>query len=332
MNHRKKDISKLYRYWRKRMNMSDNEFIQNIREWDWRALSVCFITAFTFWIFHALNAEHTTSIHVPLSVEYENEQIVALRTPPNHLTVNVTGNGWALITKSFPGGNTLNLELNDPVRTSYVPGKTLLEEINQLLKNMKVNYIVEDTIFFNYDELVSRPIVMRVNKDSLPLGEGYEAVSHIYINPDTVTFTGPQSYVQTLPNHLYLDLHDFEPIEESFDEVVKVNFLKKDHLSVDYKEVNVTFEVAYILHQKLPVKLKLVDFPEHIKPSINTSDVYVSYDIKEYDVMEELDTVTVWLEFKDLNLADSTVKSQVVLDKKYMNVKVHPERVKVKFQ
>ncbi|MEH0158099.1 hypothetical protein V6R21_28795 [Limibacter armeniacum] len=323
-------VTSLYRYWRRRINL-DNELFRSIRKWDWRALSICFVTAFTFWIFHSLNEDHTTNIDIPLKVQYEQANIVALSTPPNHLTVNVTGNGWALLSKSLGFSlNTLNLDIENPVNINFVTGKMLLPEVNRLLKGLKVNYLMEDSVFFDYDELVDKSVPLKVDIASIPLGEGYEVVSDVFITPDTVNFTGPKSFISKLPPVWTIDLDEHEPIEESFDESVPITKANQKYTSVDYAEVNVSFEVAYIVKERVPAKLRLVDFPSNVEPVNET--VYISYEIKEYDIMEDIDSLNVWLEYKDLNKADTTIKPMVTLDDRFRNVTVYPERVKLRIK
>ncbi|GAA4830610.1 hypothetical protein [Algivirga pacifica] len=313
--------------------ISENDLIKTIRDWDWRALTICVMISFTFWIFNALNNDHTADLKVPLSVAHEQTSVVSLSPPPDHLTVNVSGNGWTLLTKTIGLGNDgLNLTMEDPVQTNFVTAKTLLPEVSNLLRGLKVNYMLEDSLFFDYDELVSKKIAMEVQKKDIPLGEGYEVVSEVSISPDTVTLTGPRSYIKSLPSSWALNLFEFEPIEQRFDENIEIDLHNNRYTSVDYAEVNITFDVSYILEEVVPAKLLYYNFSNEVYPILPEEGVKVQYEIKEFDVIEDIDSIKVAVSYDNINWNDSTVVLKVVEEHNFLRVNVTPNVLNLKFK
>lgn len=331
------DFEKLVEWSKKKFDelIEDSSFLQEINTWDWSAMIVCFMTAFIFWIFHSLNDDHTSTIGIPVNVKVKGENVVALQEPPKYVSVNATGNGWTLLSKSLGvGKNKLTINLEDPVSVKYLAGKFLLKELSQVLKGLKVNYILEDTLSFNYDTLTNKRLAIEIDSTSFHFQNGYRRVGKINVVPDSVTFRGPATELAHYPDVLKLSSEDVEPIAENLNEYIPIEmpFVSQKRLVVSqYDEVKVSFDVHYFISSTDKTRILRVNFPEEKDStlSLKPKDVYISYIIRE-DLINNIDSIPVIIDYKDINWADSTVTPKVFLDNEnYENVLLSPKHLRV---
>ncbi|OHX67259.1 YbbR-like domain-containing protein [Flammeovirga pacifica] len=316
----------------------NSSFAKDMKKWDWSAMTICFLTAFIFWIFHSLNEDHTSTIEIPVKVKIKDENVVALKEPPNHVSVNASGNGWTLLSKSLGIGNSkLNINLEDPVEVKYLAGKVLLKELSQVLKGLKVNYILEDTLAFNYDTLTNRKIAVEIDTSSFVYQNGYRRVGPIKVYPDSIIFRGPTTELNQFPDKLILSSEDSEPIAENLNEYIPVRVPSKFNNSLvfsQYDEVKVSFDVYYFISSTEKTKIYKVNFPDGGKSNdplflLETEDVYISYVIRE-DLINSVDTIPVIIDYKDIDWNDSTVTPKVFIDNDYYeNIILSPQKLRV---
>lgn len=331
------DFEKLVEWAKKNLDefIEESSFLQELKTWDWSAMIVCFMTAFIFWIFHSLNDDHTSTIEIPVDVKVKEDNVVALQEPPEYVSVNATGNGWTLLSKSLGvGKNKLTINLEDPVAVKYLAGKFLLKELSQVLKGLKVNYILEDTLSFNYDTLTNKRLAVEIDSSSFHFQNGYRRVGKINVVPDSVTFRGPTTELARFPDILKLSSEDVEPIAENLNEYIPIEipFKNEKRLVVSqYDEVKVSFDVHYFISSTDKTRQLRVNFP--IKDDslflLEPKDVYISYIIRE-DLINSIDSIPVVIDYKDINWADSTVTPKVFLDNdNYENILLSPKYLRV---
>ncbi|KXX67897.1 hypothetical protein [Flammeovirga sp. SJP92] len=331
------DFEKLVEWSKQKLDelIEDSSFFQEIKTWDWSAMMICFMTAFIFWIFHSLNDDHTSTIEIPVDVKVKEDNVVALQEPPQYVSVNATGNGWTLLSKSLGVGKSkLTINLEDPVSVKYLAGKFLLKELSQVLKGLKVNYILEDTLSFNYDTLTNKRLAIEIDSSSFHFQNGYRRVGKINVTPDSVTFRGPATELSKYPDVLVLRSDDVEPIAEDLNEYIPIEtpFKNQKRLVVSqYDEVKVQFDVHYFISSTEKTRILRVNFPQ-VEDStflLDPKDVYISYIIRE-DLINSIDSIPVVVDFKDINWADSTVTPKVFLDNdNYENILLSPKHLRV---
>ncbi|NLR92770.1 YbbR-like domain-containing protein [Flammeovirga agarivorans] len=333
------DFKKLVEWAEEQLNLliEDNSFLQDIKRWDWSAMMVCLTTAFIFWIFHSLNEDHTSTIEIPVKVKISEDNVVALQEPPNHVSVNATGNGWTLLSKSLGMGNSkLNINLEDPVSVKYIAGKFLLKELSQVLKGLKVNYIVEDTLAFDYDTLTNKKLAVKIDTTSFHFQNGYKRVGAVKVVPDSIIFRGPSTELSHFPSDLKLSSEDADPIAENLNEYIPVRIPVDNEKSLivsQYDEVKVSFDVSYFISTTEKTKLFKVNFPD-IEESTDSifllqpKDVYISYIIRE-DLINSVDTIPVVVDYKDIDWNDSTVTPKVFVEDFYENIILSPKKLRV---
>ena len=160
----------------------------------YRAITACLLAAGVFWQMNALNKTYTTRLNLPLAWHYDSVHYVPLRPLPDALPVSVTGQGWRLLRANL-GWGTHPADLR-PVPlpgTRYLPADTWRRGLQLALEGLQVNDWAGDTLRLTFDRYVSRQLSLGLPADSARL---YTA----HFTPSTVTFRGPASLVNELPD------------------------------------------------------------------------------------------------------------------------------------
>jgi len=211
---------------------------------------VCLIAATFFWLMNVLNKDnYSIRLSYPLEVEYDHAAYVPLQPLPKQLSVNVTGNGWMLLRKSWLNFNALPVvyRINNPNKSSYINSTTLTDQITELFPDLHVNYVVSDTFELSFERKITRIIPIRVDSVGIDMGEGYVISSIINVSPSLISIEGPISIVKSYPDTIHIKIPT-PKIQNNFDESLPIPIPELPLLKVSHRDVYVSFEVAQYLN------------------------------------------------------------------------------------
>ena len=160
----------------------------------YRAVTACLLAAGLFWQMNALNKTYTTRLNYPLAWHYDSARYLPLRPLPESLPVTVTGQGWRLLRANL-GWGTRPADLR-PVPlpgTRYLPADAWRRGLETALEGMQVTEWSGDTLRLTFDRYATRQLSIALPPDS---ARYYTA----RFTPGTVTFRGPASVVNGLPD------------------------------------------------------------------------------------------------------------------------------------
>jgi YbbR domain-containing protein len=222
---------------------------------NWKAVALCFFTALIFWLFTSLNKDHTTNISFPLQFEFDTDRYVSV-VMPQHVNINVSGNGWDLLRKSFglrlP---VLSIPLDKPADVKKIPVSALLPLVAGQLGSLKPNYVVGDTLDVQIDLKDSHKFRLVAELSDVSFKKGYGRISHVVILPDSVEIEGPKSILHNLPDSIVLSLSRSK-LSEHFKEELEVIIPNGEMIKRNPPVVEVRFEVGEV--EELVGKLKLI--------------------------------------------------------------------------
>lgn len=173
-----------------------NPFLGQERSY-WRAVTACFLAASTFWLLNALNKTYTTRITYPLAWRYDENRFVPVQPLPTEVPVNVTGRGWKLLRRQLLlDVKPAELLLTSLPATRYVTGRTLRPALQQAMEGLQFNYLISDTLWVEFDRLVSRRLALGLS----PAADGAALPYAARFEPDSIVFRGPAAKVNSLPS------------------------------------------------------------------------------------------------------------------------------------
>jgi hypothetical protein len=223
--------------------------------------------------------------------------------------LNVSGYGWNLLKKTLRlNSQSITYRISNPLRTNYITGASLMVPITEQVRDIRVNYVVEDTIFLDFDRLDTRQVVLNIDSTALGLATNYRLVSPIKINPKVIQFKGPSTLLQTLPDAIFLNI-PYKDIDENFSEDIAVNYVQNPLIQSDITKAQVTFNVAPFVKETQLVSIARIDFPKKDSIILEDSTLEVSYWLKKDEASRvRPEDFRLIADFKTFNKADSTVK------------------------
>ena len=269
---------------------------------------MCLMAATTFWFLNALNKDYSTRLSYPIQFDYDDSTYVSISPLPKKVRLNVSGYGWNLLKKSLQVNvNPLNYRIINPLQARYITGTNLLQPITDQLRDIRVNYVVEDTIFFDFDKISQKRVVLQVDSAALQLSDGFRLVSPVSITPRAINFEGPSSLLKALPDSILLNL-PFKDIDERFEEEIPVNYVQSSLIKSDFNKAKVSFNVAQFKKETQLVPIQRVNFPQKDSLILSNQVLEVSYWLRrdESKVVQPEDFRLV-ADFNVLNKADSTI-------------------------
>ncbi|HEY5824696.1 MAG TPA: hypothetical protein VIT44_10035 [Cyclobacteriaceae bacterium] len=223
---------------------------------NWKAVTLCFATATVFWFFSALNKNHTTNIKFPLHFEYDHEKYTPASDLPQHVTLNVSGNGWDLFRKHFGIKlQPLTINLEKPAEKRRLAGMSMLSTFASQLGNLQVNFVSTDSIRVHIEETTSREFKLAVDLSNASFRKEFGKISPVVILPDSVELKGPKSIIKSLPDSIVLRL-DQKKIDKNFREQIEVVIPYSEFIKRNPPVAEVIFEVGSMIEMTKWVKLK----------------------------------------------------------------------------
>lgn len=226
---------------------------------NWKAVALCFSTATVFWFFSALNKNHTTNIRFPLRFEYDQEKYTPAAILPETVTLNVSGNGWDLFRKHFGMKiPSMTIHLEKPTDTKAILGNSMLSTFAGQLGNLKVNFVVTDSLHIKIEERFSKEFKLSTDLTNASFKKDFGRISPVVILPDSVRLTGPKKIILALPDSIVLRINQ-KRIDKNFRSEIEVMIPYSEFINRNPPVAEVLFEVGGIIELTRWVKIKTFD-------------------------------------------------------------------------
>ncbi|GAA4423171.1 hypothetical protein GCM10023188_01680 [Pontibacter saemangeumensis] len=294
---------------------------------------LCFVAASTFWLLNALNKSYSTQTTYPVRFVYDKNRLIPIKPLPEEVSINVTGKGWKLLRK------TLRLEvqpaeiyIRNLPRNNYLLGSALRPALVNSLDGLELNFVVTDTIYFNFDAKVTERFPLGLDP-SRPLTDNQHVViGPVRVSPDSITFTGPASLIDSLPNPFLLRLPEQQgALVESSEISVPIEYDYESLIQADVEEAEVAVTVKALAQDERQVAPDLINVPEGVRLSVRPPLTMVRYQVLQ-DSLPLLNRsgLKVVLDYSKLNPQDSTIKPVLVQKPRgTRNILMWPDRFKV---
>ena len=305
------------------------------KEGNWTVILLCILAATTFWFFSALNkTDYTTRLEYPVVFSYPTDSTYLLSQLPDHISVQVSGGGWNLLRKTLlVNTRPVQITLDEPTRVKAIPGQALTEEVEAVLGDVRLNYIVTDTLRINIDGVLEKQVRVVVDSSNVDLEENHWITSPIALRPPFVTLHGPASVVSQASDTLVISLSDRE-IDERYVATVPLRYINT-MVQVVPPEAQISFDVSPFVNLKKRVPLTTANFPGDSSAYLGLDQVTVNFWVRESLANENLlDSTffTVTADFSDVDAGDSTLVPVVQQHPKYARrISIRPAKLKVRY-
>lgn len=222
----------------------------------WRAVTACFLAASTFWLLNALNKTYTTRITYPLAWRYDAARYMPVKPLPTEVAVNVTSRGWKLLRKQLMlDVKPAEITLYGLPNTRYVTGLAVRPALQSAMEGLQFNYLVSDTLWVEFDRLVSRRLTLALS----PAADGSALPFAARFKPAQVLFRGPARQVEALANPYPVHLPQAPASSSNGDLSVPIG--GPELVQTNVQEVRVRLQPRPLVSVGLNVQPELVGFP-----------------------------------------------------------------------
>ena len=237
---------------------------------NWKAVVLCLAAATVFWLFSALNKNHTANLRFPLYFNFDRERYVPMDMP-QHVVLNVSGNGWELLKNSL-GVKVLPLEitLEHPTEVKKIVASTLPPLFSGQLSSLEIHHVITDTLFIQIEPFDMHTFDVRADLTRILFRSGYGRIGPVTIYPDTIQLTGPKSIIHTLPDSITIVAQQ-KRISENYNEEIEVMVPSK--VDRNPPVINVSFEVGELIEIEKSLKLEFIHAPRRAKLSLAKDSV-----------------------------------------------------------
>ncbi|MFC5272133.1 hypothetical protein [Adhaeribacter terreus] len=293
---------------------------------------LCFLLAGTFWVLKALNKKYeNVRISYPVNFIYNPKTQIPVTDPPKEVIINVDGKGWKLLRKALNLRiHPAQIDLRSRGYTKFLTSRQLRPYVNAALSGLDLNYVVTDTIYFNFEKLEHRKLPLALQLSDSAIAAGYQLDSNMKIMPASVTVSGPASLVKALPSPFPIHLPD-SGITANYRKKIPLGFVPENLLKPDFEEVKVVFDVVPLIRRDLQVIVRVrnrdsINSPVVLRPNV----VKLTYYAVSADSVVPASQFTVEADLDNVNPKDSTVTLKVLQKPKTVKtVSFSPQKVKV---
>jgi hypothetical protein len=297
----------------------------------WRIVLLCFVAASTFWLLNALNKNYSTQISYPIEFVYSKDRLIPVKPLPEEVLINVTGKGWKLLRKSLRFEiKPAEIFIRSLPRNNYLLGSALRPGLVNALDGLELNFVVTDTLFFNFNRKSSKTVILKLDPKQRVAENRFAMIGKAAIQPDSITFTGPTTlldsipdvFIVRLPNQLFSAPSSIEvPIEYDNKSLVKSNV----------NSVVVSVNIKPLVQEERQVIPEVVNIPRNKNVAVYPPSLLIRYQLLEDSVLLlNRNAFKVILNMATYKPQDTTVVPELVQKPTgARNVTVWPERVKV---
>lgn len=280
---------------------------------DWRAVVLCFIAASTFWFLNAMNEDYTSNISYPVRFYFQKDKFVPVNDLPKTIRFNATGYGWDFLRRSlWLNIKPVELALNNPPEKGYLTASELLPILSRQIHDLRVNYLIKDTLYFSFEKLVTKKVVLVADTTKVIPEKPYRFKGPIIFDPDTVQIAGPHTTIETFPDTVRIAL-PFKNLRSDVNEVINIEKSFPAPLQVNHKKIKVKAEIASFHSEDKSIALNLINFPADSSIVPQDNKVIITYIISEEDRSKvSASDFILQLDYRKMDRSDSVVKPQLI--------------------
>ncbi|WP_255473978.1 hypothetical protein [Pontibacter qinzhouensis] len=287
------------------------------------------MAASTFWLLNALNKSYSTQTTYPIRFLYPESRLVPVKPLPEEIVINVTGKGWKLLRKSLKVDvKPADIPVQSLPRNKYVLGSSLRPALVNSLDGLVLNFVVTDTIYFDFDERIRRRVGLSLDPKQKITEDRFSVVGPVNIEPDSITFVGPSTMVNSIPDPFLLRLPATLSAPAKVE--VPINFDNKPLVKANTAQAVISVNVKGLVQEERQIIPEIVNAPVGRTLTLRPSFVMVRYQLLEDSVaIMNRDTFRAVLDFSKYNPRDSTLVPELIQKPTgARRARLYPERVK----
>ena len=302
-----------------------------------KVVVLCVAAATTFWVLNALNKDnYSTIVDYPVQWEYDQKNFIPVKSLPNSIQIEISGNGWDLLRKYFKiGGTPYLIQLNSPAEKKYLLTADLKRSLGEFITPTQLQNVIGDTIHYQIDRIVTKTLRPVLDTLGYSLDKNIALEGKVNFIPDQLEITGPSSVLEAFDGKYPVALN---ATKINSDYSGKVSLTVDESLTklvqLKQKEIQVSFSVLTYLEGNKRLKIKKINFPNTVTLPNEELVPVLSYLIEEANLPQLKDLkFEAILDYRKRNRADSTLQLEVSPNPNFLKeVRISPPQIKLKYE
>lgn len=263
------------------------------------AFSFALFFAICLWLIVNMGRDFNVTLEIPIQLTNLPEDVALSEELPEHVSVNVAGEGW----------NLISLYSNPPVINLNAESErvNVQEQIrNQIgsFANLNIIQVEPGELEIETEEKVTKrvPIIKKVD---ISLRDQFGYIGEPRIEPDSVTITGAATQIESI-NSLETVEVTISDVNSSIERNVRLQS-PENGIRLDPSEVKLTVEVAEFTEAEVRIPVRTRNMPPGQAVTYNPSSVTVRFNVPITQYTDVVDTrpFSAYVDYADLE-ADTT--------------------------
>jgi hypothetical protein len=298
---------------------------------------LCVAAATTFWVLNALNKDnYSTIVDYPVQWEYDQKNFIPVKSLPNSIQIEISGNGWDLLRKYFKiGGTPYLIQLNSPAEKKYLLTADLKRSLGEFITPTQLQNVIGDTIHYQIDRIVTKTLRPVLDTLGYSLDKNIALEGKVNFIPDQLEITGPSSVLEAFDGKYPVALNASKINSDYSGKVpLTVDESLAKLVQLKQKEIQVSFSVLTYLEGNKRLKIRKVNFPNTVSLPNEELVPVLSYLIEEANLPQLKDLkFEAILDYRKRNRADSTLQLEVSPNPNFLKeVRISPPQIKLKYE
>ena len=302
-----------------------------------KILILSVFSASSFWLLNALNKRYTTRLSLPVLLEHQVEDLVAVKSPPEEISLSLTGIGWDLLRqKNWLQPRPLLVPLASPTETKLLSRSFLLNMLSEQLHPLRLNHIIDPDLQIDFQARNSRRIALSLDSLHIPLCHSCRIYSPIALSTDSITLSGAASYVANFPDILSIHLDSRTQIDDTFEKaMIDIRLPHKDVLQAHPSEVEVSFSVGRYEQKEIKARIEQLNFPQRgrFKAILSDSLLRVQYTVRsDLALSVKAEHFTVIADYKKRDRSDRSITPEIIYaPQEATDIDIEPKLLKLQY-
>lgn len=226
------------------------------------------VASVLIWLLITLSKEYTTTIAYPVSYIKIPQDKLLQSTPKEGIDIVIKASGFKIITTKFkkkPIVLTANSLNRKSVTKYYFLTKNQLINIQkQLLSDVQLQQIIQDTLFLDLGTLGSKKIAIKPILD-INYHIGYDISKKINIKPDSIIISGPESIINKI-KFIETTILKLDDVKSDFEEKVEI-LMPKNEKNINFNKESITISgvVEKFTEGSFKIPYTIVNLPENLE-------------------------------------------------------------------
>lgn len=251
----------------------------------------------TLWIFVSFSYEYTNTLRVPIQFTDIREGNAILSQSTREVNLTIKGQGWVLAQIASGSDAFFQISTNEKVGVQRKDVREAISENSWINPSVQVAMISPAFVDYTIERLRYKSVPI-VSGAAISIEKGYNLVSNIILNPDSVKISGPQSLINSIKN-ISTEGDEFENIDEDVSTQIALKPLR--YIQYENQFTNIEFKVQKIVDKtfkNVPVKVENVPSLRTLELFPPNIDITLRGGLENVGVMS-YDSISVSVDFND---------------------------------